>query len=117
MLYCEKCERLTKQMNPICPHCKEALHEPKDNDSVLLIELDFIHAELIASLLNDQGILFLKAGKRGAAFTLRGGTLLEEYRFLVPYDVYDKARNLVTEVFGEDEDIMKALGAASLEKG
>ncbi len=113
MLYCENCERLTKQMNPICSHCKGILRDTKDNDSVLLIEAGFVHADLIASLLENEGILFLKSGKMGAAFTMRGGTLLEEYRFLVPFDVYDKAKDLLTEVFGEDIDVMNALEAAS----
>lgn len=40
----------------------------------------------------------------GAAFAIKGGTLLEEYSFYVPYGAYEEAKNLAETVCGTESD-------------
>ena len=110
MLYCEKCQRFfAPDILNGCPECEEELRPIRENDPVLLVSADTLKADMIAPLLDDTGIPYAKEGELGVGFTMRAGTLLETYRFYVPYGAYAKAHDLLAETFGEDKQIMEAL--------
>ena len=111
MPYCGNCERLLPADEASCTFCGRKLRDAKQNDPVLLLEADAFHANLISPLLDDEKILYSKVGKLGAGFTMRGGSILETYRFFVPYGVHEKALSLLESAFGEDPTIMAALAA------
>lgn len=101
-MYCEKCNLLSKEEN--CPNCGGRLRKPEESDPVLLVQTDTLHASLLQPLLEDEGIPYSKKGQMGAAFVIKGGTLLEEYSFYVPYGAYEEAKNLAETVCGTESD-------------
>lgn len=110
MRYCETCRRLVLLGGaPCCDVCGEPLRDVRPNDPVLLVSADAMHANMIAPLLEDTGIPYAKSGDMGIGFTMQAGTLLETYRFFVPYDAYPQAHDLIASTFGEDPEIMGAL--------
>ena len=101
MLYCEKCNLLAEKT---CPECGGPLREPKENDPVLLARTDTLHASMLEPLLTDEGIPYSKKGRMGVAFVLKGGSMLEEYSFYVPYGAYERAKTLTEVVCREEKE-------------
>lgn len=109
MLYCEDCQRFFAPDEVECGDCDGRLRAIRENDPVLLVTASAMKADMIAPLLEDANIPYSKEGEMGVGFTMRAGTLLETYRFFIPYGAYAAAHDLIAGTFGEDEDIMQAL--------
>lgn len=111
MRYCETCEQLCDPTTPDggCAECEGPLRAPRPGDPVLLVSAGKLKADMIAPLLDDLRIPYSKKSDLGVGFTMSGGSLIEHFRFYVPYGAYRKARALLEETFGEDEEIMHAL--------
>lgn len=109
MLYCGRCQLLCSEENTVCGTCGREVRMPKPNDPVLLIKTDLLHGNMIEPLLKDHQMPYSKIGERGAGLSMYGGSMLETYRFYVPYGAYVKVRELIVSALGEDEDVMNAL--------
>ena len=97
-LYCEKCSRIFDGNK--CPVCSsKKIRAPKDGDLVFLAEKESIWSDLIEGMLKSNGIAYIKKGSKGAAFSLTTGPLSETFKFLVPYDKYIFAGELLEEYF------------------
>ena len=108
MLYCEKCRRLQDGGAARCSECKQKkLREPQPDDVVYLIAKEHLWAGMLADLLKNNGIPFLKEGLLGEGLNTYIGYGLESYSIFVPYQMYDKAKRLCDDIFTEitDEDI------------
>ena len=100
MLYCSNCQILCA--NQRCPQCGgKRLREPEANDPVFLLQEGGEQAFLLANILQENGIPFLKAEELGAGVTLRVGAGNENYRFFVPYGALAHCQKLVGGVFPE----------------
>ena len=108
MKICSKCHVLCRELCPVCDSAKR-LREAQDTEPVLLITASAVQAMLIEPILSDSGIPYSRPGTISSALSLGSGMMLEANRFYVPCAAFDKARELLEEVFGEDEEIMKAL--------
>lgn len=114
MLYCEACQRLiAPQADSGCPGCGEGLREAKANDPVLLLSIPSAQAMLVEPILKGAGIPYSKIGDLGVGFTMRAGSLLETYRFYIPYGAYAKGYDLLAATFGEDPIVMEGLAMAT----
>lgn len=67
-----------------------------------LTEKDPVWAGMLADVLNQHGIPFVKESSLGAGLAIRTGSLLETIRFFVPAACLASAKELVDELFGED---------------
>ena len=108
MKICAKCHVLCREICPVCGRSKH-LREPQETEPVLLITATAVQALLIEPILADSGIPYSRPGTLSSALNLGNGMMLEANRFYVPCAALEKARELLEEVFGEDEEIMKAL--------
>ena len=108
MKICSRCHVLCKELCPVCDSAKH-LREMQDTEPVLLITASAVQAMLIEPILSDSGIPYSRPGTLSSALNLGSGMMLEANRFYVPCAALAKARELLEEVFGEDEEIMKAL--------
>lgn len=91
MQYCEICKTLAPDH---CFHEDHSLRAPRDNDPVLLLTTDPLHADMLEPLLKDADIPYVRQGRLGVGMTLRAGNMLEEYSFYVPYSAYEQASEL-----------------------
>lgn len=108
MKICSKCHVLCREICPVCESAKR-LREVQDTEPVLLLTASAVQALLIEPILSDSGIPYSRPGTLSTALNLGSGMMLEANRFYVPFAALEKARALLEEVFGEDEEIMKAL--------
>ena len=101
MLYCTHCLLLTEER--VCPECgSEDLRAPEDGDFCFLTERQALWAGLLADVLKQEGILFVKKSVQGAGLAAKIGPLAERIRFYVPYDRYSAAKELETAVFSAE---------------
>ena len=107
-MICRKCHVICKDECPICGNWRR-LYEPEDNEPVLLMELSAIQVMLVEPILEDTGIPYSKLGTLGGALSLSTGMMRENYRFYVPFAALEKSREAIINIFGEDEEIMRAL--------
>lgn len=97
-MFCKKCMLLVDAQK--CPYCGNSnLYEPQPNDYCFITEKEFIWSELIADVLEQNGIPFYKKPKLGAGMAIRVGLAQECYRFYVPFSHIEKARTLVEQLF------------------
>lgn len=108
MKICSKCHVLCGALCPVCGSARR-LRDPQETEPVLLITASAVQALLIEPILADSGIPYSRPGTLSAALNLGSGMMLEANRFFVPCAAFERARALMEEVFGEDEDIMRAL--------
>ena len=108
MKICSKCHVLCGESCPVCGRSKH-LREAQETEPVLLITVSAVQALLIEPILADSGIPYSRPGTFSTAMNLGSGMMLEANRFYVPCAALEKARELLEEVFGEDEEIMRAL--------
>lgn len=86
----------------------EALTEgPREEDAkaegmCFLTEKDPIWAGMLADVLKQHGLPFVKESSLGAGLAIRTGPLLETIRFFVPAASLAAARELVDELFAGD---------------
>lgn len=109
MQYCPDCQRMLSPDAADCGNCGGALRTIEINDPVLLVCADPLKSALIEPLLSDLQIPYSKVGSLGAAFTMRGGNLLETFCFYVPYGAYPQAHDVLLHTLGRDPDIRNAL--------
>lgn len=102
MNYCETCMMLTKEDS--CPHCKrKKLRPPKDNDFCFLADKEMIWGGMLADVLKQKGIPYVDRSVLGAGLATETGYALERYRYYVPFALLSEAREIVEELFGEEE--------------
>ena len=109
MLYCEKCRLPVETLGEMpadgedrCPECgRKKLRPIREDDPCFLIERDQIWSEVIEDLLKENGIPFLTKGRMGAGLAISVGPMFEKNRYYVPYSCLDRAREVMTAVFGE----------------
>ena len=97
MLYCERCGLLYDGEK--CPQCKKAHgREPREDDLCLLAEKGQIEADMLADILEQNGVKSLLKGSQGAGLSMYTGLMLETFRIYVNYSDLDRAQELM-EVF------------------
>ena len=107
-MICTRCHVLCRD---VCPKCgsRKHLRVPEDNEPVLLIVLTAMQAMLVEPILEESGIPYYKQGMVGGALAAQVGMMREVYRFYVPHSAYTACRDLIEQVFGEDETLMHLL--------
>ena len=107
-MICTRCHVLCRD---VCPRCgsRKHLRAPEDNEPVLLIVLTAMQAMLVEPILEESGIPYYKQGMVGGALAAQVGMMREVYRFYVPHSAYAACRDLIEQVFGEDETLMHLL--------
>ncbi len=104
MTYCEDCRRVFDARTFTCPHCEGThLRSAVDADICYLIELPELTSTLLASVLEEAGIPFLRKGRLGAGFAMNIGLNRESERFYVPFAHLKAAQTLTEELFAPDE--------------
>lgn len=105
------CTRCHVHCRDVCPKCgsRKHLRAPEDNEPVLLIVLTAMQAMLVEPILEESGIPYYKQGMVGGALAAQVGMMREVYRFYVPHSAYAACRDLIEQVFGEDETLMHLL--------
>ena len=97
MLYCEKCQVLSRDDN-VCPSCGgKKLRLPKDNDPVLLYTAGGEEAERIAAALEDAGIPFMKRTLGGGGYIdiVLGQSRSSQVNIFVPYGEVKRAEEVL----------------------
>ena len=113
MGYCSWCQRLDGAK---CAHCGSKTRAPKDDDPVLLAVLDGLHADMIAPLLDENGILnYCQSDMNTLMGTSLGGMLLSSVRIYVPYAAFRRARTLIEGFFADDPAVMNNIEAGESE--
>ena len=110
MLYCPKCQRLTRGEE--CPECgkRRGMRAPAENDPVLLTAARFVQAAMLEQLLGEKEIPFAKVSQTGFSATFGGtGGALESFLFYVPFGAWESARQTAEDFFIEDEEMQTNL--------
>ena len=107
-MICDNCHVLCEEF---CPKCgsRRHLRVPEENEPVHLIALTAMQAMLVEPILEESGIPYYKQGMVGGALAAQVGMMREVYRFYVPHSAYAACRDLIEQVFGEDETLMHLL--------
>ena len=97
--YCKTCKALTKLNDKNrCFFCGyKKLREPLEGDIIYLVTKEFVFARMLEEMLIESNVPHLKQSVRGAGITK--GNMGEEFRFFVPYGVYEKAKEIVKDYF------------------
>ncbi len=107
-MYCPKCKKVFD--GGICPACgNKKVREPAADDICFLVEKEQVWSDMLAEVLEQNEIPFLKKGRLGAGMAMNVGPLFERCRFYVSYDMLERARDIVDGLFsgpadGEDID-------------
>lgn len=103
MLYCDRCQVLSRD-EQICPVCgSRNLRIPKENDPVLLFTAGTMEAERITAAFSDEGIPHAEKSQGGSTSSIfLGQNRCMQTRIFVPFG----------EV-GHAEDVMRGIGALS----
>ena len=91
------------------------LRVPEPVDPVYLVNCRILAASMIEPLLMENSIPYSKNGAMGAALATYLVSAFELFNIYVPYAAYPKAYKLITDVFGEDNDIMSRLAHYDIE--
>ncbi len=75
----------------------------KQEGMCLLTEKDVVWAGMLADVLKQHNIPFVKESSLGAGMAIRSGSLLETIRFYVPASCLAAARDIVDELFAGDQ--------------
>lgn len=97
MLYCERCQVLSRDDN-VCPSCGgKKLRLPKDNDPVLLYTAGGEEAEQIAAAFEDAGIPFMKRTLGGGGYVgiVLGQSRSSQVNIFVPYGEMEHAEEIL----------------------
>lgn len=76
----------------------DAMKEP-----CFLVEKEAVWAGMLADVLKQEGVPFLQQGAMGAGMAARTGFMTERYRFFVAEEDLPKAKEIVEELFGNNE--------------
>lgn len=115
MGYCSWCQRLGGAK---CARCGSKTRTPKNDDPVLLAALDGLHADMIAPLLDENGVLnYCQSDMNTLMGTSGGGMLLSSVKIYVPYAAFQRAHALIEGLFSDDPAVMNGLEAGEDEEG
>lgn len=104
-MYCEKCSRIFDGYSALCPACgSRKVREPRMDDACFLVEKEAIWGEMLADVLTQNGIVFLKRPVLGAGIALKLGQRMERYRFYVPYSRREEAQEILDSLFPPAEE-------------
>lgn len=102
MYYCEKCHTLNEQN--CCQSCSKInLRNPDKNDFCFLIEVDSMFGEMFVGILKDENITY-SAMPSGNGMRSVFALKLENYKIYVVYELFDRAKELLNELFINLED-------------
>ena len=100
-MYCEKCKHLVDSDH--CPNCRRSrVREVQPEDPCFLTEKGSPWSGMLEDVLRQNEIPFLTDGRMGAGLAVGAGTMLESKRFYVRWDDYERASEIVDELFGEN---------------
>ena len=106
MQYCSRCQILTRGK---CPVCGRKSRDVEPTDPVLFLMADNLRADMAEPVLEDNEIPYARMGNLGAGITMYTSPNFETFRFYVPFEFLPKARQIITETFGEDAEFMEHL--------
>ena len=102
MLYCKKCMALSQTDK--CEKCGSSkLVVPLENDPVYLVNKDPMWAGVACDVLKTNEIPYIKKSFLGEGLAFQVGYYLENYDIYVPYGLYEEAKELLSEIFAEEE--------------
>lgn len=102
-MYCEKCNRIIDEDR--CPFCRSRrVREPEEKDPCFLSEQDYISSGILADILKQNDIPFLKKDVMGAGLAIKVGPMLDRSRFYVPFDRLEEARAVTDELFSATQE-------------
>ncbi len=103
MLYCEYC-KMTYD-TPRCPSCGDRRgREPLPDDICFLTEVEQIWSAMLCDVLDSKSIPHICKNLRGAAITVRLGSVYERVEVFVKYKDLDEAKQVVEELFDNPVD-------------
>ncbi len=101
--YCARCGVLTE--GEVCPSCgSRKLRAPEKGDLCFLVEKEALWSDMLADVLDQNGIPCMKKSSMGAGLAIRAGALFETFRFYVTYRDLERAQELVEELFSAKEE-------------
>lgn len=103
MFFCKKCSNFS----PVgkCQFCgAKKLREAQESDPVYLTTKTFVYAGMLQEVLEQNNIPFMRKEKNGGILKFMGfGLGIEEFNFFVPLGAYEKAKELLAELFETSE--------------
>ncbi|MBR6917817.1 MAG: hypothetical protein IKN38_06495 [Clostridia bacterium] len=103
-LYCGEC-KIVFDGDVRCPFCGGKKKAPPEADDVcMLCEKEQIWSEVLADVLDNNGIPHLCRNVYGAGITAKLGSMFERVIFYVKYKDLDRARDIVEELFSGEAD-------------
>ena len=100
-MYCERCRIIFE--GDRCPDCRKLrTREAAPDDPVFLTEKGQPFSGMLADVLAQHDIPFVKSGRLGAGLAARVGSMLESERFYVRFADLGRAGDIVDELFGAD---------------
>lgn len=108
MNICTNCRVLCGES---CPKCGKSrtVRKVQDDEPVLLMVLSPMQSLFVEPILEESGVPFSRPGTMTTLLTNRWGGGFESNRYYVPYAAYGKAREILTDAFGDNEEVMQAL--------
>ena len=104
--YCRNCKLPWE--GEVCPECGEAdLWPIMPEDPCLLTEQQWVWAGVLEEVLVKCAVPHMKQPLLGAGLVKSIGTFGERFRFFVPYEFLDRAREIAEGLFsagGEEDD-------------
>lgn len=98
MLYCEYC-KMTYE-NGRCPSCgNKRGREAQPDDICFLTEVEQLWSEMLCDVLDSKSIPHICKNLRGAAITVRIGSVYERVEVFVKYKDLEAAKQVVEELF------------------
>lgn len=105
MQYCEKCHTLIPQ--PYCGACgNKLLRAPNSDDYCFLIEADNLFGEMFKGILEDESIPYVDT-PAGNGVRSRFALRLDRLKIYVPYAFYDRADEILKDIFSSIENAQK----------
>lgn len=104
-MYCENCQALTPENDAYCLRCGEkTARHPRPEDYCFLVEKEMLWGEMLADVLEQENISFEIKRALGAGLAVTIGALQERYAFYVPYRDYERAQQIVEDLFAVKEE-------------
>jgi hypothetical protein len=106
LYYCENCHILNE--HDYCKNCgKKKLRNPENNDYCFLIEVNSMFGEAFGGLLKGKNIPY-SAMPSGNWLRTYFALKLENLKIFVPYEFFDKAKELLNEILANYEEEQKS---------
>lgn len=99
-MYCERCLTLFDGPATACPSCGgKKLREAQNGDFCYLTEKNALWGPVLADVLRQNGIRFRQRSMLGAGLTSTIGVSMEQFKFYVPYEQIEEAREVLDSLF------------------